>query len=109
MILIDGAAGASKTEPARQTRAAAERTDTLALYAKRSKLASVRLHRYTQLLALVINRPAGHGDLFAGAAGPAARRFKTAGPRSPSADIGFEALHSCTGWWSISPVRARHS
>ena len=52
-----------------------------------------------QLLEPVVNRDSGHADLFAGAAGPAARLFEPGERRPLGADVGFEALHSL--YWLV--------
>ena len=52
-----------------------------------------------QLLEPVINRPRRTRDLFAGAAGPAARLFEADERPRPAADAGFEALHSL--YWLV--------
>src|SRR5262249_36491598 len=52
-----------------------------------------------QLLEPVIRKESGHTDLFAGAAGPAARLFEPDERRSLDAGAGFEALHSL--YWLV--------
>ena len=52
-----------------------------------------------QLLEPVVSKEPGHADLFAGAAGPAARLFEPEERRPLGADVGFEALHSL--YWLV--------
>ncbi|MBV9005817.1 MAG: ATP-binding protein, partial [Solirubrobacterales bacterium] len=76
LILVEGPAGVGKTELTREARALAERAGVLALAAKGSELEQpFAFGVVRQLLDPVITEASGRGDLFAGAAGPAARLF----------------------------------
>ena len=61
--------------------------------------AAVAFGTVRQLLEPVIGEAPGRADLFAGAAGPAARLFEPDERQSPGADVGFEALHSL--YWLV--------
>ncbi|MGB0093272.1 MAG: histidine kinase [Solirubrobacteraceae bacterium] len=98
--LIEGPAGVGKTELAREARAAAERARIMPLEARGSELEQpFAFGVVRQLLEPVINGASGQTDLFAGAAGPAARLFEPEERHSPGADAGFEALHSL--YWLV--------
>ena len=100
LILIEGPAGVGKTELAREARAAAEDARLMALQARGSELEEpFAFGVVRQLLEPVIDGASGHPDLFAGAAGPAARLFEGDERQSPGADAGFEALHSL--YWLV--------
>src|SRR5262249_29489672 len=58
-----------------------------------------------QLLEPVISKDPGQTDLFAGAAGPAARLFEPGERRSLDAAAGFEALHSL--YWLVVNIADR--
>jgi DNA-binding CsgD family transcriptional regulator len=94
LILIEGPAGAGKTELAGEARRAAERAGLTALEAKGSELEqSFAFGVVGQLFERVVGAPEARADLFTGAAAPAARLFEHDG--SPAnVDAGFEALHS---------------
>ncbi|HEY7261214.1 MAG TPA: AAA family ATPase [Trebonia sp.] len=96
LLLIEGPAGAGKTVLAREARAAAERARMMPLEARGSELEQpFAFGVVRQLLEPVISKQQpGHTDLFAGAAGPAARLFEPGERRSLDAGAGFEALHS---------------
>jgi hypothetical protein len=51
-----------------------------------------------QLLEPMIGEASVSRDLFAGAAGPAARLFEPDERQSSDADVGFEACTASTGW-----------
>jgi len=95
LLLIEGPAGAGKTVLAREARAAAERARMMPLEARGSELEqSFAFGVVRQLLEPVISKDPGRTDLFAGAAGPAARLFEPGERRPMDAAAGFEALHS---------------
>jgi DNA-binding CsgD family transcriptional regulator len=97
LLLIEGPAGAGKTVLAREARAASERARMMPLEARGSELEQpFAFGVVRQLLEPVISKASGQTDLFAGAAGPAARLFE---PRPLDADTGFEALHSL--YWLV--------
>ena len=97
LLLIEGPAGAGKTVLAREARAAGERAGMMPLEARGSELEQpFAFGVVRQLLEPVISKASGPTDLFAGAAGPAARLFE---PRPLDADTGFEALHSL--YWLV--------
>ena len=97
LLLIEGPAGAGKTVLAREARAAGERARMMPLEARGSQLEQpFAFGVVRQLLEPVISKASGQTDLFAGAAGPAARLFE---PRPLDADTGFEALHSL--YWLV--------
>src|SRR5215472_18870566 len=76
LLLIEGPAGAGKTALAREARAVAERARMMPLTARGAELEQpFAFGVVRQLLEPVISKEPGHGDLFAGAAGPAARLF----------------------------------
>src|SRR5215471_8168680 len=100
LLLIEGPAGAGKTALAREARAAAERALMMPLEARGSELEQpFAFGVVRQLLEPVISKEPGHTDLFAGAAGPAARLFEPDERRSLDAGAGFEALHSL--YWLV--------
>src|SRR5689334_7208047 len=95
LLLIEGPAGAGKTVLAREARAVAERARMMPLDARGSELEqSFAFGVVRQLLEPVISKDPGRTDLFAGAAGPAARLFEPGERRPLDAAAGFEALHS---------------
>jgi len=106
LLLIEGPAGAGKTVLAREARAAAERARMMPLEARGSELEqSFAFGVVRQLLEPVISKDPGQTDLFAGAAGPAARLFEP-GERLPlDAAAGFEALHSL--YWLVVNIADR--
>ena len=100
LLLIEGPAGAGKTVLAREARAVAERARMLPLEARGSELEqSFAFGVVRQLLEPVISKDPGRADLFAGAAGPAARLFEPGERRALDAAAGFEALHSL--YWLV--------
>ena len=100
LLLIEGPAGAGKTVLAREARAAAERARMMPLEARGSELEQpFAFGVVRQLLEPVISKEPGRTDLFAGAAGPAARLFEPGEQRPLDADAGFEALHSL--YWLV--------
>jgi DNA-binding CsgD family transcriptional regulator len=100
LLLIEGPAGAGKTVLAREARGAAERARMMPLEARGSELEQpFAFGVVRQLLEPVISRDPGQADLFAGAAGPAARLFEPGERRPLDADAGFEALHSL--YWLV--------
>ena len=99
LLLIEGPAGAGKTVLAREARAAAEQARMMPLEARGSELEQpFAFGVVRQLLEPVISKEPEQADLFAGAAGPAARLFEP-GERPMGADAGFEALHSL--YWLV--------
>jgi DNA-binding CsgD family transcriptional regulator len=104
LLLIEGPAGAGKTALAREARAVADRARMMPLAARGSELEQpFAFGVVRQLLEPVISKERGHSDLFAGAAGPAARLFEP-GERRPL-DAGFEALHSL--YWLVVNIADR--
>ena len=100
LLLVEGPAGVGKTELVREARAAAERADVMPLEARGSELEQpFAFGVVRQLLEPVISDAPERAELFAGAAGPAARLFEPDERESPDADIGFEALHSL--YWLV--------
>src|SRR5690242_2025414 len=100
LLLIEGPAGAGKTVLAREARAVAERAGMMPLEARASELEqSFAFGVVRQLLEPVISKDPGRTDLFAGAAGPAARLFEPGERRPLDAAAGFEALHSL--YWLV--------
>jgi len=100
LLLIEGPAGAGKTVLAREARAVAERARMMPLEARGSELEqSFAFGVVRQLLEPVISKDPGRADLFAGAAGPAARLFEPGERRALDAAAGFEALHSL--YWLV--------
>jgi DNA-binding CsgD family transcriptional regulator len=106
LLLIEGPAGAGKTVLAREARAAAERARMMPLEARSSELEqSFAFGVVRQLLEPVISKDPGQTDLFAGAAGPAARLFEPGERRPLDAAAGFEALHSL--YWLVVNIADR--
>ena len=100
LLLIEGPAGAGKTVLAREARAVAQRAQMMPLEARGSELEQpFAFGVVRQLLEPVIRKEPGSTDLFAGAAGPAARLFEPGERRSLVAGAGFEALHSL--YWLV--------
>ncbi|MGN6173300.1 MAG: ATP-binding protein [Streptosporangiaceae bacterium] len=100
LLLIEGAAGMGKTALARAAGAAAGRAGMMPLEARASELEQpFAFGVVRQLLEPVVNRDSEHADLFAGAAGPAARLFEPDERGPLGADVGFEALHSL--YWLV--------
>src|SRR2546423_14473296 len=100
LLLIGWPAGAGKTVLAREVRGAAERARMMPLEARGSELEQpFAFGVVRQLLEPVITKEPGQTDLFAGAAGPAARLFEPGERRPLDADAGFEALHSL--YWLV--------
>jgi DNA-binding CsgD family transcriptional regulator len=100
LLLIEGPAGAGKTVLAREARAAGEQARMMPLAARGSELEQpFAFGVVRQLLEPVISKEPGQADLFAGAAGPAARLFEPGERRPLAADAGFEALHSL--YWLV--------
>ena len=95
LLLVEGPAGAGKTVLVREAREAAEQSGMMPLEARGSQLEEpFAFGVVRQLLDPVIGRRSAGRDLFAGAAGPAARLFEPDDRRPQSADVDFEALHS---------------
>ncbi len=95
LVLIEGPAGVGKTELLREARVAAERVGVAPLQARSSELEQpFAFGVLRQLLEPVINELPPGAEVFAGAAYPAARLFKSDEQRSRGDDLGFEALHS---------------
>ena len=106
LLLIEGPAGAGKTVLAREARTAAERARMMPLEARGSELEqSFAFGVVRQLLEPVISKDPGQTDLFAGAAGPAARLFEPGQRRALDAAAGFEALHSL--YWLVVNIADR--
>src|SRR5215831_1023849 len=100
LLLIEGPPGAGKTVLAREARAAAERARMMSLEARGSELEQpFAFGVVRQLLEPVISKEPERADLFAGAAGPAARLFEPGERRPLDAGAGFEALHSL--YWLV--------
>jgi DNA-binding CsgD family transcriptional regulator len=100
LLLVEGPAGVGKTELVREARAAAVRARVMPLEARGSELEQpFAFGIVRQLLEPMIGEAPGRADLFAGAAGPAARLFEPDGRQSPGADVGFDALHSL--YWLV--------
>jgi DNA-binding CsgD family transcriptional regulator len=100
LILIEGPAGAGKTVLARAARELANQAGVVALEARGSELEQpFGFGVVRQLLEpVVIRRPAG-ANLFADAAGPAARLFEPEERVTRGVEAGFEALHSL--YWLV--------
>ena len=95
LLLVEGPAGVGKTELVREARAAAVRAGVVPLEARGSELEQpFAFGIVRQLLEPMIGEAPGRTDLFAGAAGPAARLFEPDERGAPGAEVGFEALHS---------------
>src|SRR5262249_34641551 len=106
LLLIEGPAGAGKTVLAREARTVAERAQMMPLEARSSELEQpFAFGVVRQLLEPVISKDPGQTDLFAGAAGPAARLFEPGERRSLDAAAGFEALHSL--YWLVVNIADR--
>ena len=100
LLLVEGPAGVGKTELVREARAAAAQAGVRPLEARGSELEQTFAFGIVrQLLESMIGEAPGGADLFSGAAGPAARLFEPDERQSPSADVGFEALHSL--YWLV--------
>ncbi|MBV8942974.1 MAG: AAA family ATPase [Solirubrobacterales bacterium] len=100
LLLIEGAPGVGKTELVREARAAAERAGMLSLGARGAELErQFAFGIVRQLLEPVVSKAPGSGDLFSGAARPAARLFESGEAPTPPVDAGFEALHSL--YWLV--------
>jgi len=100
LLLVEGPAGVGKTELVREARTAAVQTGLRPLEARGSELEQpFAFGIVRQLLEPMIGEAAEPGDLFAGAAGPAARLFEPDEREARSADVGFEALHSL--YWLV--------
>jgi DNA-binding CsgD family transcriptional regulator len=106
LLLVEGPAGVGKTVLAREARAAAGRARMLSLEARGSELEQpFAFGVVRQLLEPVVSKESGDTDLFTGGASLAARLFEPDTPRPPSADVGFEALHSL--YWLMVNVADR--
>jgi DNA-binding CsgD family transcriptional regulator len=106
LLLIEGPAGVGKTALLREARAAADRAGITPLEARSSQLEQpFAFGVVRQLLEPVITRGGRHTDLFTGGAGPAIRLFESDERRPPSADVGFEALHSL--YWLMVNIADR--
>jgi DNA-binding CsgD family transcriptional regulator len=100
LLLIEGTPGVGKTALVRQARAEAGRYGITPLEATGSELEQpFAFGVVRQLLEPVIRQHAGHTDLFAGGAAPAARLFEPDGRPGGRAEVGFEALHSL--YWLV--------
>ena len=100
LLLVEGPPGVGKTELVREARAAALRAGVTPLEARGSELEQpFAFGIVRQLLEPMIGEAPGRADLFAGAAGPAARLFEPDERQSADADVGFEALHSL--YWLV--------
>src|SRR6266513_1836774 len=104
LLLIEGSPGAGKTVLAREARAAAERARMVPLQARGSELEQpFAFGVVRQLLEPVISKEPARSDLFAGAAGLAARLFEPGEWRS--LEPGFEALHGL--YWLLVNIADR--
>ena len=100
LLLVEGPAGVGKTELVREARAAAAQAGVRALEARGSELEQpFAFGIVRQLLEPMIGDAPERAELFAGAAGPAARLFEPDERQSPTAAVGFEALHSL--YWLV--------
>ncbi len=104
LILIEGPAGAGKTELLRAARAAGTAhgpaQGPVVLDARGSELEhSFAFGVVRQLLEPVVSGAADVGTLLSGAAAPAARLFGADEPSPAGAELGFEALHGL--YWLI--------
>jgi DNA-binding CsgD family transcriptional regulator len=100
LLLVEGPAGVGKTELVREARGESVRAGMVPLEARGSELEQpFAFGTVLQLLEPMIGEASGGADLFAGAAGPAARLFEPDERPSPGADVGFEALHSL--YWLV--------
>ncbi len=100
LLLVEGPAGVGKTELVREARAAAEQANATPLEARGSELEQpFAFGIVRQLLEPMIGDAPGRDELFAGAAGPAARLFVPDERQTPDAEVGFEALHSL--YWLV--------
>ncbi|MBV8956397.1 MAG: AAA family ATPase, partial [Solirubrobacterales bacterium] len=95
LFVIEGPAGVGKTELLREARLAAERIGVTPLHARGSELEQqFAFGVVRQLLERTIDESATDLEVFAGAAYPAARLFRSEQRPSGASDVGFEALHS---------------
>jgi DNA-binding CsgD family transcriptional regulator len=102
LVLIEGPAGAGKTELTREARAAAIRSGVLALEARGSELEQpFAFGVVRQLLEPVVLEQGHDSGLFAGAAATAARLFGSVEHSPMPNDVGFEALH-CLYWLVVN-------
>ena len=100
LLLVEGPAGVGKTELVREARAAAVQAGVTPLEARGSELEQpFAFGIVRQLLEPMIGVAPGRDELFAGAAGPAARLFEPDERQATSAEVGFEALHSL--YWLV--------
>ena len=100
LVLIEGPAGAGKTELLREGRAAAERAGMTTLTARGSELERpFAFGVVRQLLEPIISGRPASSEVFAGAAAPATRLFELDERPAASDEIGFEALHSL--YWLV--------
>ncbi len=100
LLLVQGPPGIGKTELVREARAAAVRAGVMTLEAKASELERpFAFGVVRQLLEPVVGDSYGDDDLFAGAAGPAARLFEADDRGVTRSDADFDALHSL--YWLI--------
>jgi DNA-binding CsgD family transcriptional regulator len=100
LLLVEGPAGVGKTELVREAHAAAVRAHVMPLEARGSELEQpFAFGVVRQLLEPIVGEAPGGADLFAGAAGPAARLFEPDERGLPGTDVGFEALHSL--YWLV--------
>ena len=98
LILIEGPAGAGKTELAREARNEAERAGLMPLEGKGSELEQpFAFGVVRQLLEPAVHR--SDAGLFTGAAAAAARLFEIDDGPAADGDAGFEALHSL--YWLV--------
>ena len=100
LLLVEGPAGVGKTELVREARAAAVRARVTPLEARGSELEQpFAFGIVRQLLEPTIGEAPERAELFAGAAGPAARLFEPDEWQAPGGEVGFEALHSL--YWLV--------
>jgi DNA-binding CsgD family transcriptional regulator len=104
--LVEGPAGVGKTELVREARAEAVRARVTPLEARGSELEQpFAFGIVRQLLEPIIGEAPERAELFAGAAGPAARLFEPDESQAPGAEVGFEALHSL--YWLVVTLADR--